>query len=292
MDIRLKLKKLWLKGYSALPVVYGLNISEQRDKKIIVSLTSYPKRFQYLDLAIKSILRQTTKPDKVILYLGEDSEGSILSERLRKMEKYGLEIKYRKGNLRSHKKYVYALQEYPDDIVILIDDDMIYDRHLVERLMKSYTKYPYAVSASRVHRMAKNEDETLASYTHWEYEYHASTEPRDDLFSTTGFGTLLPPHSMDEQVVDADTSMKECFAADDVWLKYMQLRKGTPTVYVPGATWRGLPGTQETSLSSSNVDQDVNEEFIRRMERLTSIQLKDYCDLIYTKESTYDRLRP
>lgn len=292
MNVREFAKKIWLILYATLPMEKGINMDEQRATKVIVSLTSYPKRFRYLNLAIKSLLRQTIKPDKVILYLGEDAKNVNLPDSLHKLEKYGLQIEYREGNLRSHKKYVYALKDYPDDILILVDDDMIYDRRLVERLMKSYQKYPNAVSANRVHRMAKNNDGSLATYVHWEYEYHSTTDPRNDLFATSGFGTLLPPHCMDEQVVDERVFMTECYAADDVWLKFMQLKKGTPTVYVPGGIWRSLPGTQETSLSSSNVDQNANEVFIYRMEQLTSVKLKDYCDLVYSEDSQYIRLRP
>ena len=41
------------------------------DKELIVSLTSYPKRFDILPITIQSLLNQTVKPDRIILWLYE-----------------------------------------------------------------------------------------------------------------------------------------------------------------------------------------------------------------------------
>ena len=50
----------------------GLNTTEQRPRKIIASLTSYPARINIVPYVIASILNQTMKPDKIILWLGND----------------------------------------------------------------------------------------------------------------------------------------------------------------------------------------------------------------------------
>lgn len=183
--------------YAAAPVC-GSGVEEpSRQQKIIVSLTSYPKRFRYLHLTVKSLLLQTVKPDKIILYLGDDARDVPLPEALVRLKKKGLSIEYRTGNLRSHKKYVYAMQEYPDDLVITVDDDMLYEPQLVARLLASYARYPNAVSARRVHRMAKKTDGTIAAYNDWEYECKTIVKPQMDLFPTTGSGVLFPAHCMD-----------------------------------------------------------------------------------------------
>lgn len=278
-------------AYAVAPIHYGLNQKVYRPKKIVVSLTSFPKRFQYLHVAIRSLLLQTVKPDLIVLYLGEDSKNVPLPRELTRLTEKGLKIEYREGNLRSHKKYYYALQEYPNDIVILVDDDMIYEPKMIERLLKSYEKFPGAVSAKRVHKMAKNPDGSVADYNHWQYEFKEAAIPGLDIFSTTGFGTLLPPGCMDKRVLDADVFMKDCFAADDIWLKTMQLLKNTPTVYVPGPRFFSLPNTQEFSLSSTNVDEGRNDPFIKNMEDLFGLNFGDVCSLEYSQTATYFRLK-
>ena len=40
-------------------------------------------------------------------------------------QKRGLTIRFCE-DLKAHKKYYYAFKEYPDDIVITVDDDVIY----------------------------------------------------------------------------------------------------------------------------------------------------------------------
>lgn len=110
------------------------------------------------------------------------------------------------------------------------------------------------------------------------------------MFSTTGFGTLFPPHCMDARVLDQELFMRKCDAADDVWLKFMQLKKGTPTVYVPGPRFLELPGTQTTSLSAENVDACRNDVFIQNLQTELGLQLGDFCTLVFDKNSRYSRL--
>ena len=45
--------------------------TEKREKKIIATLTTYPARINCVHLAIKSIMLQTYKPDRIILWLAD-----------------------------------------------------------------------------------------------------------------------------------------------------------------------------------------------------------------------------
>ena len=72
--------------YAAAPVC-GSGVEERRGSKDIVSLTSYPKRFRYLHLTVKSLLLQTVKPDKIILYLGDDARDVPLPEALVRLKR-------------------------------------------------------------------------------------------------------------------------------------------------------------------------------------------------------------
>ena len=182
------------------------------------------------------------------------------------------------------------MQEYPDDLVITVDDDMLYEPRLVARLLASYARYPDAVSARRVHRMAKKTDGTIAAYNDWEYECKAFSRPQLDMFSTTGFGTLFPPHCMDARVLDQELFMRECDAADDVWLKFMQLKKRDADGIRAGTAIFELPGTQTTSLSAENVDACRNDVFIQNLQTELGLQLGDFCTLVFDKNSRYSRL--
>ena len=104
----------------------GINIGEERENKIIVSVTSIPSRFTSLYLCLETIMRQSLKPDKIILYLGNNTKNMELPQNLKKLKKRGLTIEYRDDKeLKPHTKYFYAMQEHPNDIIITFDDYII-----------------------------------------------------------------------------------------------------------------------------------------------------------------------
>ena len=105
----------------------GLNKSP-RAEKVIVSLTSYDLRINDVKYAIYSLLNQNFPPDKLILWLDEDSfpqREENLPHDLLELRDFGLTIDWCE-NLRSYKKLIPALEKYPDDIIITADDDIFY----------------------------------------------------------------------------------------------------------------------------------------------------------------------
>lgn len=234
--------------------------------RIIVSLTSYPERINSVYIPIESMLNQTVKADKIILWLAKEEFPNLykdLPANLLELQKFGLYIEWCDENLKSHKKYYYALQKFPDDIIITIDDDLIYDKYLIEILLDSYKKFPRAISAMRVHLITaeeKNKDK-IAPYRTWIKEYNKwFQEPSMQLFATTGAGTLFPPYSLSKKVFDKKMILENCLYADDIWLKIMQVLIKTPVVlanrYQPLSY---IDGTQENALWKSNVIDNKND---------------------------------
>lgn len=260
------------------PITNSINKDDNRKQKVIISLTSYPKRFKNLHLVIKSIMLQTVKPDKIILYLGNDSLNIKLPKKLEKLQKKGLQIEIKNENLKSHKKYYYAFQEFPNDLIITIDDDLVYENRMIELLLKSYEQYPNAISAKRVHRIRRDSEGKVMPYNNWELECTSISEPSMALFATTGAGTLFPPSCLGKEVFNKSVFMEECQNADDVWLKFMQILSETPVVFVKGK--RVMPsiilGTQENALCDENVGMNMNDVYINNLEKLYGISLGEY----------------
>ena len=91
--------------------------------KVIVSLTTYGRRVRKVHYTIISLLRQSYKPDMVILWLdNENWNDQNLPNTLLKLKEKGLTIKYC-ADLKSYKKLIPALMEYPDSIIVTCDDD-------------------------------------------------------------------------------------------------------------------------------------------------------------------------
>ena len=248
-------------------------------RRVIVSLTSFPARFDTLDICIKSLFAQSVKPDKIVLYLGKECDDAVLPGRLTELEKYGLEIKMGYADIRPHKKYFFAMQEYPEDIIITVDDDLMYDRNMIKSLLESYKDNPNAVSARRVHRITSSGGD-LEPYDSFDKCWTKTTEPSHILLSTNGAGTLFPPGSLPEEAFDIDTIKKLCLDADDIWIKFMLIKKGVPVVWVKShqSMPPEIPGTQKVALYYSNTDKDNsnNDRCIQAMEEHFNIHLADY----------------
>lgn len=247
---------------------------QKRKVRIIVSLTSYPGRFEHIHTALKSIMLQTVKPDKIIVWLDEEVERGQLTPKMLALEKYGIEYKNMPGDLKPHKKYLHAMQEFPDDIIITVDDDLIYSGDVIESLIKTHERYPDAVCARRVHKMIKKPDGTIASYHDWLGEYRGCATPSHDLIATGVGGVLYPPHCLYEKAFDRELITALSLKADDIWLKFMELLKGTYVVWAPCRIPMPdlIEKEQKTSLRSENVAQNMNDVYFSRVQSYFNVQ--------------------
>jgi len=98
------------------------------NEDFIVSLASYKKRINTLHICLESIFLQNCMPKKVLLYLDSSVAPDDVPKEIISYEKKGLEIKFVGDDIASHNKYYYTFKEYPNDIVITVDDDVIYDK--------------------------------------------------------------------------------------------------------------------------------------------------------------------
>ncbi len=203
--------------------------------RIIVSLTSYPARIKKIFNVLDSIMAQTYKPDKILLYLAQEQfAGKELPVDLSGYIVGGLEIHWCQEDMKSHKKYLYAFQEYPDDYIITIDDDFYYEEHMIEELVYYRDKFPGCVLARRTHLITAERDGSISPYEMWWGEcQHYIGVPRMDLLATTGGGALYAPHLIGTEVFNTNNIRKYCMYADDIWLKVMELIGGVPVVQVP-----------------------------------------------------------
>ncbi|MBQ7454521.1 MAG: glycosyltransferase family 2 protein [Selenomonadaceae bacterium] len=156
----------------------GLN-KFPRAEKVIVSLTSYKPRINDVKYAIYSLLNQTFPPDKLILWLDEDSfpqREKNLPHDLLELKKFGLTINWCE-NLRPHTKYFYTLKNYPDDIIVTADDDIFYRPDWLKILYDEHTKFPNCLIAHRCHRLRLDTQGNLYPYTAWYSEIKSFNNP-------------------------------------------------------------------------------------------------------------------
>ncbi len=233
---------------------YSLKANNGRKDKIIVSLTSFPPRLPKLHLVIECILRQSIKPDEIILYLTEEQVGSIdnLPRKLLDLRERGLQIKLCPDKIRSHTKYFYAIKENPNDIVITVDDDLFYRTDLIESHLAAHKKHPNAIIANWVKEILPTTDK----YNEWP----DGTEPKlSNRFLLLGVSSVLyPPKSLHEEVFNKNAIIEQCLTADDVWLSCMALLKETP-IYFTKYKYNHLPIRIKNNETLLSINRERNQ---------------------------------
>lgn len=112
------------------------------NSKIIVAMTSWPKRIKNTEKCILQLLNNTIKADKIYLTLSElEFNNRELPEFLIKFqEKYdNFEVFWVKDNQKTLKKVFPILDLYnSDDIFLTVDDDILYPADYIESRLKSF----------------------------------------------------------------------------------------------------------------------------------------------------------
>ena len=257
----------------------GINLSEIRVKKYIVSLTSFPARINDVWISVETIMRQTFKPDAIILWLSEEQfKGLELPNSLIDLEKRGLTIKFVPNDFRSHKKYKYALEQYPNDYIITLDDDLYYDEGLLENLVKLKNQYPDCVPTNRAHQI-KMKDGVVLPYGSW-FHNAFDNKPSHTLVQTGGFGTLYSSEDLFQDFGNESLFLKLAPHADDLWLKIMVLLNGKKIVTNNKYNKDPLviKGTQNQKLVTENVINGGNDAQFSSLLNHYQLSSKDFKD--------------
>ena len=224
------------------------------DRELIVSLTSYPPRFSTLHLTLRSLLNQSVSPDRLIVWIAH-GDAIQLPQAVCGLEAIGVEIRLC-DDLRSFKKIVPALEQFPDAYVVTADDDLYYRRNWLEGLVKAAMPTTNDIVAHTVRRPTYV-DGAFATIWNWDMNaVDAATQlPSDDIYPCTGAGALYPPRSLHPDAVDRDQFERLCPTCDDSWLAWMARRNGTLVRRSGTRRWTRLiawQGTNAGSLSASN----------------------------------------
>ena len=79
--------------------------------------------------------------------------------------------------------------------------------------------------------------------------------------------------AFDEELIE-----KLCLKADDIWLKFMELMKGTRVVWarckipMPGL----IENEQKASLQSENVSQNMNDVYFKNLQDYFNVKAEDF----------------
>lgn len=236
------------------------------NSNLIVSLTSFPARINIVYLAIKSMLNQTQRPQKIVLWLGKElfpNGEADLPQNLLELKPFGLEIEFC-DDLKAHTKYFYAMQKYPNNLVVTVDDDIIYPTNLLSTLLKVHHKFPRCVVANRVRSMTIENGDFLP-YRGWKINRENNIEPSKMNFATGVGGVLYKPEFFLNSLYDLEGIRKTNCIGDDIWLKAGEMENKIPVVFTNFyfKEFIEIPNSQKENLHSKNVFESGNDTQVK-----------------------------
>ncbi len=249
----------------------GVWQGEKRGETLTVSLTTFPARMDACYFAIKSLMLQDYQADRIVLWLAESQfADKKLPPQYEDLISRGLEIRYC-DDLRSHKKYFYALQEQKEnELVVTFDDDIIYEKDALSKLMRAHLQYPRAVICNRGHHVTSENGE-ICTYKKWKIcSPEGVGEPSVKIMPSTGAGCLYPYGVMPATTFDLALIREYAFTADDIWMLFNRLSVDVPVVKTreKNAILCNVSHSQSEALTVLNDIGGENERTIERLREL------------------------
>ena len=236
--------------------------TEYREERIIASMTSFPARIAYVHLAIKSLMLQSCKPDRIILWLAnEQFPDHTLPDTLTGLQQYGLEIRWC-DDLYGHKKYYYCIQEQkPDEVVITFDDDIIYSVDCIKRLMEKHKEFPDCLVCERAQARKGVKQSNLDNPGRWKVISDVGCKvPSFGLNPSPGGGCLIPYGAFYKDAYDEAKIRELAYKNDDLWYMFMAAENGTRTVKTRKyhKIFTLVAGSQVVQMATENVVGNKN----------------------------------
>ncbi|SIT83312.1 hypothetical protein SAMN05421849_1881 [Pontibaca methylaminivorans] len=227
--------------------------------RLVVSLTSYPARFGTLGLTLACLLRQTVRPDRIILWLADDDLQHLPAE---VASLPGVDV-LTCPDFRSYNKIVPTLLLHPDAFVVTADDDVYYPHGWLAGLVAAASAGA-PVACHRAHRVVLR-GAGPASYDVWQHNMDRP-EHSPMVFPTGVSGVIYAPGIFHSDVVRDDLFTTLAPTSDDIWLYWMYRLNGIDAQKI-GHRVRILEwqGSQGQSLRDANTQGTGNDRALAAM---------------------------
>lgn len=231
--------------------------------EVVVTMTSFPPAIPFAVKAIESILQGSVLPDRVVLYvtLSEFADEKLPDDLVALAEASPIfEIRNYDRNIRSYRKLIPALIDFPEAVIVTVDDDILYHRHLLRDILRWHERYPHAVLANRAKKIKMGRP-----YRQWKkYRWYHFLTRRIHLgylnLQTGVAGVLYPPHCLKADMLDPDDFTRIAPTTDDIWFWAAAVANGTPILPIPFGhnKPKGLPKPKSISLKTDNFKQGTD----------------------------------
>ena len=229
---------------------------------VIASMTTYPPRMKWAWVSIETLLRQTVRPQKLLLVLNlEEFPDQKLPLMIRSQTRRGLEILWVEKNGGSYDKLLPVRREYPHATIVTFDDDKYFPLTLLSSLYDASRSNPGVVIGSRGWEMHP-ENGDLHYGAGWSRAVAGAKSTL--LLCPGGNGCLYPPDSFSTNFDDLELAKELCPTADDIWFWFAVQASGAST-YCLGLSPHRQVRMQNGTPALSEVNTVRNDEQFQAM---------------------------
>lgn len=234
---------------------------------LVVSLTSWAPRFPTLYLTVRSLLKQSVRPDRIVIWVA-DADVAQVPDNIRRLAP-DVEI-IACPDVGSYKKLVYCVGRFAGSYILTADDDIFYAPTWLQDFEESVVPGEKATLCHYSMRMHRVQSGALAEYSEWTYDPqdNYARQPSDDLLPVGVGGILYPPGSLHTDIDNASLFNTLAPWCDDFWFFAMSRLAGFRQKKV-GRRFKIVvaPGTQACALShDAKTFFYRNDQTIRRLE--------------------------
>lgn len=236
--------------------------------ELVVSMTTYGYRLNFVFLTIESILCQNYMPCRIVLYICDNEiKNKKIPWILRRQVSRGVEVVVLDEDYKSYKKLSYIYKELklnPCDnerFIVTADDDVFYPKCWLEGFSKHYKYEPNKVYCYRGRIISFRDNDNVETYTNWLLADEHNTSNQNNFLMPTGVsGVCYPLSSLSSEVCDFQAISQICPSADDVWYKLVTTKNEVQSQLVGRSSSHFVPIITGyiKGLEKVNVGEDRN----------------------------------
>jgi hypothetical protein len=212
-------------------------------------------------------MSQSITPDKIVLWIYE-KDIKLLPNNVKLLTNDIFQISKIDRDIKSYKKLIPSLYEYPDDFIVTADDDSYYSRNWLQELIQNYNPYKKEILGHRGHEITVDNNNKILPYNKWKKTIKTNLSSKYIILNGLG-GILYPPHSLHQDVFKEHIFMDACPTTDDIWFYFMARKNNYVCKKISKEfktyTWREA---RKNSLYNINVKRNINDESISKIVRI------------------------
>lgn len=249
---------------------------------VYISLTSIFKNQDILLQTLQSIMKQSKLPDKIFLYLSEESHILDTGFKNKKITNLNLlnfinnnsiiNVKWVK-NTGSYRKLLPLLKDKWDEdcIIITIDDDTIYDTNLIKNLINDYNNHHCVIGY-------RGFTPLFDKIENFDYSKHDNMQNLSLYNFFTGKGGILYKpqffHKTQDLIFNDKIFLNTCSTGDDIWFYIIRLLNNVKG-YLSNKNWQQKDLSRCGLYINFNMKKGANTKLFKNtFEKLKDLDYK------------------